>query len=368
MKLLPLFLLRLLAPCLAPLRWLTSHGWLRAADVDWWLQRLHPLFSLQRVYAQVTSRRWVAEDMLAINLRCNGNAKNWRAGQHVQLYWQHQGTRLSRSYSLTAVRGNGEIELAIKRQPGGKLSALLLDGLRVGARIELAQASGELVWPQQAEGVLLLAAGSGITALFGLLRTALANGYQAPVTLLHYVRQQGQQAFEYELRCLMQRYPNLQVRWQLTAAGAASGGSAGRFNPAQVDAVACDSLLACGPQGFIETARQWWQSAGRNGSMQYEAFSAPRVLDSAASTSVALHFARSRQQVTGNNRQNLLEQAETQGLRPAHGCRQGICASCTCTLLSGSVRDQRNGAVSSEPGQSIRLCVSVPLSAVVIDL
>jgi len=268
--------------------------------------------------------------MLAMTLRCNGNAKGWRPGQHVQLYWQHQGARLSRNYSLTAVQGNGTVELAIKRQPGGKLSEALLDELAVGGRVELTQASGELRWPQQADAVLLLAAGSGITALLGLLRAALVSGYQAPVTLLHYVRQHGQQAFQNELQQLMQRYPNLQVRWLLTGGAAGCGENSGRFTPSQVDGVACDSLLACGPDGFVERVGQWWQSGERRGSMQFEAFTAaPAKLDGEAA-SVTLNFFRSQQQAVGNNQHNLLEQAEAQGLRPAHGCRQGICASCSC--------------------------------------
>lgn len=368
MTLLPVFLVRLLAPCLAPLRWLVSHGWLRAADVDWWLQRLHPLLSLERVYARLVSRQWVADDMLALTLRCNANAKVWRPGQHVQLYWQHQGARLSRSYSLLAVKGNGVIELAIKRQPGGKLSEALLDGLEVGGCVELTQASGQLVWPQQSDAVLLLAAGSGITALLGLLREALVSGYQAPVTLLHYVRQHGQQAFHGELQQLMHRYPNLQVRWMLTGESTGTDEVSGRFVPAQVAGVACDSLLACGPNGFVERVGQWWQALERKSPMQFEAFTPAPASNTGEATSLTLRFSRSLQEVVGNNQRSLLEQAEAQGLRPAHGCRQGICASCSCQLLSGSVRDQHSGAITSEPGQMIRLCVSVPVSAVALDL
>ena len=53
---------------------------------------------------------------------------------------------------------------------------------------------------------------------------------------------------------------------------------------------------------------------------------------------------------------------------PAHGCRQGICASCTCVLLSGCVRDLRSGALCSEPGQPIRLCVSAAHGDLALDL
>ncbi|WP_414705269.1 hypothetical protein [Pseudomonas sp.] len=43
-------------------------------------------------------------------------------------------------------------------------------------------------------------------------------------------------------------------------------------------------------------------------------------------------------------------------------------ASCTCTLISGAVRDMRSGEIASEPGQPIRLCVNAPHTDVEIDL
>ena len=45
-----------------------------------------------------------------------------------------------------------------------------------------------------------------------------------------------------------------------------------------------------------------------------------------------------------------------------------FCTRCTCTLLSGTVRDLRNGQLQHEPGQPIRICVSVPQGDVVVDL
>ncbi len=368
MRLLPVWLVRQLAPCLAPLRWLTDRGWLREADVDWWLQRLHPLLSLRRVYALVETRHWVARDMLALTLRCNGNARGWRSGQHVPLYLERQGVRLSRSYSLVAVQRDGRIELGIRRAAGGRVSPELLDRLTCGDRLELGQADGELQWPGESSAVLLLAAGSGITPLLGLLRAALAAGYAAPVTLLHYVRQPGQQAYGRELQQLTQQYPNLQVRLALTAGPAASGELVGRFSGGHVAALAAEDLLACGPHGFVEQVRNWWQSVPGRHPLQAEAFTPAPGADGEQVASVQLGFARAHQQVIGNTRDNLLEQAEARGLRPPHGCRQGICASCSCVLLAGRVRDRRSGLVSQEPGQTIRLCVSVPLGNVTLDL
>ena len=363
MALLSLSLVRRDAWCLQPLRRLCAGGWLRESDVDLALRLLHPALRLNRVFARVEARRWVADDMLALQLRCNGNARDWRPGQHVQLYLEHDGVRHGRSYSLTAVAADGRIELAIKRLPGGRLSNLLLDHLEVGQVIELGQAFGELVWPTEHDAVLLLAAGSGITPLLGLLREALARGFSAPVTLLHQVRRHGQHAFAEELRALAGRYANFQVYWAFSVE------VDGRLTADHLATLPGEHLLLCGPRGFVDQVCGWWGAAGRGASLQSESFS-PLPLAGAdeEGREVRLSFARSRQQALGNASASLLEQAEANGLRPAHGCRQGICASCTCLLLAGAVRDLRSGELFAEPNQPIRLCVSAPHGNVEIDL
>jgi ferredoxin-NADP reductase len=361
MPLLPFSFVSRLAPLLWPLRALVARAWLRESEVDAVLSRLHPAWRLNRVFAQVEAREWVSDDLLALHLRCNGNQQAWRAGQHVQLYVELDGVRHTRSYSLTRVAGD-LIELGVRRQPGGRLSNQILDHLPAGSLLELAQAQGDLQWPQQGAGVGLLAAGSGITALLGLLREALARGYAAPVTLLHYVREAGQRAYAEELQQLMARHPNLQVRWLLTGQDADKDGLGGRFRAEHLAGMDGFALLACGPAGFVEAVRDGW-----SGALQVEAFSPPRWA-SEPGQAVRLSFARSRLEATGDNARSLLEQAEEHGLRPAHGCRQGICTSCTCTLLSGAVRDLRSGEAFAEPGQPIRICVSAPLGDVLLDI
>ncbi|WP_333982774.1 ferredoxin reductase [Ectopseudomonas khazarica] len=362
MALLSLSASRRAARCLQPLRRLCASGWLREADVDLGLRLLHPVLRLNRVFARVEARRWVADDMLALRLRCNGNARGWRAGQHVQLYLEQDGVRHGRSYSLTSVSSDGQVELAIKRQPGGRLSNRVLDHLAVGEVIELGQAGGDFVWPGEPGGVLLLAAGSGITPLLGLLRDALARGFKAPLTLWHQVRHPGQQAFAGELQALAERHGNFRVYWAFSAE------AGGRLAAERLAALPGEHLLVCGPRGFVEQACGWWREAGRGASVQAESFTPLAVQAPGAARQVRLTFARSAVQAQGLTARSLLEQAEAAGLRPQHGCRQGICTRCTCQLLAGTVRDLRTGELFAEPNQPIRLCVSAPHGDVEIDL
>lgn len=371
MALLPFAWVRGLAGLLYPLRVLAAQGCLRESDVDAGLALLHPALRLNRVFAQVTQRQWVGDDMLELTLRANGNWRGAKPGQHVQLYLERDGVRLCRSYSLTALQAHGSLQIAIKQQAGGRVSPYLLQQLAVGDVLELGPVYGELYWPAPAQGVLLLATGSGITPLLGLLRVALAQGFSAPVTLLHYVREQGQRAFVAELQALQAQYSNLQVRCSLTAGHAEPGELVGRFTAEHLAALpqlAPQHVLACGPAGFVGQVQQWWQGAGQPGLLQVEAFTPPALIADVGLRQVSLRFARSQQQALADNQRSLLAQAEAHGLQPAHGCRQGICASCTCTLVSGTVRDMRSGTLFSEPGQPIRLCISAPHGDVEIDL
>jgi ferredoxin len=64
----------------------------------------------------------------------------------------------------------------------------------------------------------------------------------------------------------------------------------------------------------------------------------------------------------------LLLQAERAGLKPKHGCRMGICASCQCTKTSGTVQNLITGDISSAPNETIRLCISAARSDLTLAL
>ncbi|MCP1623401.1 ferredoxin reductase [Pseudomonas nitroreducens] len=366
MSLLPLTGLRYISPLLFPLRALVRGQWFRESDVDAVLRACNPGWALRRVYARVEARQWVADDMLELRLRPNAHWRGARPGQHLQLFVERDGVRHSRSYSLTRVGEDGCLEFAVKLQPGGRISSFLLQQLCVGEVLELGQPDGDLSWPADDQGVLLLAAGSGLTPLLGLLREALARGYSGPVTLLHYVRERGQKAFVAGLEALAQQYPNLELRWALSGDVALGSELSGRFQRDHVAGLEGRHVLACGPGGFVETVRQ--ALGASSCSLQLESFSPPAWGDSEPAQAVNLRFSRSALQVTGDSRRSLLEQAEGHGLRPVHGCRQGVCTSCTCTLVSGCVRDLRSGELFSEPGQPIRICVSAPQGDLTVDL
>jgi len=218
---------------------------------------------------------------------------------------------------------------------------------------------------------LLIAGGSGITAVRALLHAALRARHDADAILLHYARRPADFAFARELHGLASRHAGLRVHFlvQRPEDGTAP---AGHFSTAHLDAWAPDhaerQTFVCGPAGLMRAVARHWADTGLSDRLRSEAFAPPPDDDGAQDReAVPVHFRRSARTVVGTQ-PTLLGIAEAAGLRPPTGCRMGICRTCTCTKVSGAVRDRITGAVDTKAGSRIRICVSEPLGPVTLDL
>ena len=98
-----------------------------------------------------------------------------------------------------------------------------------------------------------------------------------------------------------------------------------------------------------------------------ETFTPPAISLHTENSGGVVSFAASEREAP-NSGLPLLEQAEDAGLAPEHGCRMGICNSCSARKLSGAVRNVITGEVSSAEDEQIRICVSAPVGDVALDL
>jgi len=102
------------------------------------------------------------------------------AGQHVDVrLTAPDGYSAVRSYSLaSAPNAEGRVELTVERLPDGEVSPYLTQELAVGERLELrGPIGGWFVWrSRQTEPIQLIAGGSGIVPLMGMIRSRAAAG------------------------------------------------------------------------------------------------------------------------------------------------------------------------------------------------
>ncbi|WP_027896593.1 iron-sulfur-binding ferredoxin reductase [Zestomonas thermotolerans] len=161
--------------------------------------------------ARVAELDWPSPTVLRLRLTPERPLR-YRAGQHLVL-WSVEG--VARPYSLASLPGEDPwLEFHLDcRAPGafcdaarrlGPGDALRLGELRGGAL------HYDLDW--QAQPLWLLAAGTGLAPLWGVLREALRQGHQGEVRLLHLAREPAEHYLAGPLGELQARHPNLRVQ------------------------------------------------------------------------------------------------------------------------------------------------------------
>lgn len=353
----------------------TPHG------VDRYLELFNPLWSVSEVRAEVVATIRETADATTIRLRPNGNWLGARAGQYVRIAADLGGVRRSRCYSVSssARRNDGLIDITVKTVAGGLVSGPLSAAATPGMVVTLSQAEGDYVLPEASLSgalparIVLVSGGSGITPNMAMLRTLADENYAGRVTVLHYAPTYDDVIFGMELLDIAEKHPNVEVRFALTRAAADADDFTGHFSAAHLDALvpagelAAAEIFVCGPQALIDAVRAECATRGLEDKLHIERFIAAASAAVADAVGGEVRFVRAERFVVSDGR-SLLDQAEAAGLKPEAGCRMGICMSCKCTKKSGVTKNLITGELSTEAGDDIQLCVSVPMGDVALDI
>jgi stearoyl-CoA 9-desaturase NADPH oxidoreductase len=342
--------------------------------VDHYLELLHPRATVQAVRGEVTDVRRPTPQSVTLTLRPTDTWRGFRAGQHVNLSVEIGGVRHTRSYSpASSEYVSDQIELTVTAHPEGTVSQHLRSQAREGMLVGLSQAEGDFLLPERRpERLLLVSGGSGITPVMAMLRTLCDEGHEGEVVFLHYARGARETIYARELERLAREHPNVRLVRAHTRPGGPEAELAGHFTRAHLTAAVGDhsdvETYVCGPSSLVDAVRAVWAEDGLEQHFHLERFTLPTAsaLPPDAKGGRVL-FSSSDLRLESDGRP-LLEQAERAGLTPAYGCRMGICRTCTCRKLGGSVRDLRSGTLSSSGDEEIQPCVSVPVSEVIVDL
>jgi ferredoxin-NADP reductase len=343
----------------------TPHG------VDRYIEQVSPTMVTGECRAEVVAAERGTEDSITLTLRPNRVWEGARAGQFVQVSVEIDGVRHTRCYSPSSPEGSGrELEITVKRHPEGLVSNFLADNVHPGMVLGLSQADGDFLLPEsRPDAVLLIGGGSGITPLMGILRTLLAEGHSGPIALIQYAPDPERAIYRDELESFAAEQPNFSLTRSYTRAPGA-GELDGHFSPVHLPqsdpGFAEAETFACGPPALLDAVRGTWAN-GLEHRLHIESFVPPSLLAAGEPGTGSILFAGSDVEVE-NSGDPLLVQAEAAGVPAQSGCRMGICHSCTCRKVSGTVKNLLTEEVSSGPDESIQICVSAPLSDLVIDL
>jgi len=341
--------------------------------VDGFLEQVDPLLVTGECRAEVVAVEHGTEESVTLTLRPNRAWKGFRAGQFVQVEVEVDGVRQRRCYSPASAETEepgAELEITVKRHPGGRVSNFLVDHARPGMVLGLGQGEGEFGLPRPwPDSILLIGGGSGITPLMSILRTVLAADRERPVALLQYAPDPERAIYRAELESLARSRPNFRLLRSYTRAPGA-GDLDGHFSPTHLpQAEPCFSTaetFACGPPALLDAVRGMWAN-GLEHRLRVESFVPPELLPSGEPGEGAIRFAESEIEVADSGAP-LLVQAEEAGIAAEYGCRMGICHTCTRRKVAGTHRNLVTGEVSSTADEEIQLCVSAALGDLTVAL
>lgn len=191
------------------------------------------------IAATVSALDWLSSTVLRLRLQAERPLR-YQAGQHLVL-WSANG--VARPYSLASLPGEDRfLEFHLDcRQPGAFCDAARQ--LNLGDTVRLGELRGGALhydadW--QERPLWLLAAGTGLAPLWGVLREALRQEHHGPIRLLHLAHDDQEHYQTSELVALAERHPQLQVEL-LTPQTLPQALAALRLQSRQTIALACGS-------------------------------------------------------------------------------------------------------------------------------
>jgi 3-ketosteroid 9alpha-monooxygenase subunit B len=325
-------------------------------------------------FAPLRIKRVVRETTDAVSLvldvpeHCSQRFR-YKAGQFLTLRLTVDGQDVRRCYSMSSAPAEDELQITVKRDPGGLVSNWLNDTASEGGEIYAAPPEGKFVL-RDGDEIVAFAGGSGITPIMSLIRTALASSSRH-IRLFYANRGRDAVIFADALATLADRHADrLTVEHHFDA------------DRGVVTPVAVESFIAgagdadyyiCGPGPFMDTVEAAVLNSGApRARVHLERFEIALVTDDASDVSAATEevvIEMDRKTTTASYRpgNTLLQTARLAGLSAPSSCETGSCGTCMARIVSGSAKMLNNDALDDDEVAEgwVLTCQSLPTSPTV---
>jgi ferredoxin-NADP reductase len=302
----------------------------------------------------------------------------YAAGQFVTLRVAVDGETHLRSYSMSSAPSvDSDLQFTVKRVPGGVVSNCVIDTLVAGDVVEVSPPGGAFVLTDADDEIVAFAAGSGITPVFSIVKTALHTTNRR-IRLLFANRDCASAIFGGALDDLAAAFPGRLVVQHhedifdgfvdaADVAGFAAGGPA--------------DVYICGPVGFMDIVELTLHAAGVDRTrIHIERFTPasvstpPAGVETGSAAGEATETARvtitvgqRTEIVAQRGASTILDSARWGGLRAPSSCESGHCATCMARVVEGGVEMSNNEVLTDEEVAEgwVLTCQAVPVTPVV---
>lgn len=284
------------------------------------------------------------------------------------------GRYVARCYSLSSSpHAEDELAVTVKRTAGGYGSNWLCDNIVAGATVTVLPPSGHFTPKDLDVDMVLLAAGSGITPIISIVKSALLEGDGHLV--LFYANQDAESViFGEDVRYLAKQFPErlTLIEWLESERGLPDRKDLSELCGEYRNRM----FFVCGPTSFMDLAVEVAHQAGvlhRN--LHREVFqslrSDPFDVDSHVNESMTKEQARLVVYLDGERAElewpkdlSLVDVLLNEGFSPPYSCREGGCGACVCKVVDGDIEMRVNDVLDEddiEEGDRLA-CQSVPIT------
>jgi len=319
----------------------------------------------------------------------------FKQGQHLTLKATIDGHEERRSYSLCSSPLENKWRVAVKKINGGLFSTFVNDTLKKGDFVEVMTPSGIFtteVNPSKAKNYIAFAAGSGITPILSIIKTHLAAEPNSTFKLFYLNRSVKSIIFKEEIEQLKNTYfDRFEIFHFLTKEHRSIELLNGRFTKEKlnvltskiIDIPSVDDCFICGPEEMIFLIRDELVAAGLDkNKVHFELFTTGnseadkqrvnKILEKKVDgTDVTIidggkefHF------IMDDDFDNILDGALAAGADLPFACKGGVCSTCKCKVIEGTVEMKVNYALDEKEVEKglVLSCQAVPTSEkVVVD-
>lgn len=283
----------------------------------------------------------------------HGQPIRYKAGQFLTLVFKKRNVEERRSYSISSTPELQEpLTITVKRIDNGEYSRYLFDIVREGDILLTIGASGYFTLPEnitQDTQLFFFAAGSGITPILPLIKTALHLRLPWPITLLYSNRSEEETIFMDEVKYLMEKFPTkLHVEFLFSASQ--------NLLKARLTKILIihyikeriakkeDALFyICGPFLYMQMSTITLLTEGiPPGNIRKENFSTEKPVIKELPPDVQPHtvhvdFEGKKYNLDVQYPLTILEAAKRKGILLPYSCEAGKCGTCSATCLRGKV-------------------------------
>ena len=256
---------------------------------------------------------------------------------------------VARCYSLSSSPLLGERPaITVKQTEGGYASHWIAENVTAGTVLDLLPPAGTFT-PRSLDGDLLLfAAGSGITPVMSILKSALHAG-RGRVVLVYANRDERSVIFGFGLRRLASEFADrlVLVHWLDSLLGVPSAAALA----ALVRPYASFDAFICGPDPYLALVRDGLARLGVPGprvhverfvSLAENPFEVAAAPDGGLAAPLSDTLAGVPTTLAWPAGARMLDVLIEAGLDAPYSCRQGICGACACRLTGGEVEMAHN--------------------------